>query len=110
MRDQAAVGRFLHEGFVDVVGCEIAGDAGKEIDVALADGLAETGMVADGNMEIAHNRSSPPRDYADGSHRPQRPGGRRIAYACRPQSRQIVIAERQSFRISSDITGIEFPA
>jgi len=53
--DPAAVFRLRHVGFVDMVDGEIAGDAGEEIDIALADSLGEADAVAGLDVEVAHS-------------------------------------------------------
>jgi hypothetical protein len=55
MGDAPAVLRAAHELLVDMVGCEISGDAGKEIDIALRHRFAEGDALADSGFElVAH--------------------------------------------------------
>ena len=57
MRDSPPVRRAAHVFLVDVVGREVAGDAGEQVDVALAHGLGEPDAVADGEVEFSHATS-----------------------------------------------------
>ena len=64
-----AVAGLLHVALVDMVGREIAGDAGEQIDVRLADRLGESGAVADLHIEVAQRDPSPARRGSP--HRPR---------------------------------------
>ena len=54
MGDPPAVGRASHERLVDVIGREVAGDAGEQVDVALAHGLGEPNPIADREAKLSH--------------------------------------------------------
>src|SRR5262245_40305544 len=53
-----AVARLLHVAFVDMVRREIARDAGKAVDVILADGFGEACAVSDLDVKFGHRGTS----------------------------------------------------
>ena len=57
--DALAVLGARHVLLVDVVDGEVAGDAGEQVDVGLADGLGEGDAVAGLDVELAHGRFAP---------------------------------------------------
>lgn len=62
MRNPPAVRRAAHVLLVDMIGREVAGDAGEQVNVAVAYRLGEADLVADGQVEVAHascSRGSP---------------------------------------------------
>ena len=59
MRDPPPVGRPAHVLLVDVIGGEVPGDSGEQVDVAFAHRLREAHLVADGEVEFSHG-SLPP--------------------------------------------------
>ena len=51
MRNPAAILRLPHELLIDMIGREIAGDAGEQIDIALRHGLAEGDALSDRSVK-----------------------------------------------------------